>query len=282
VTPGAAAWGLPLQIRHRVDSTMAECRRLAEAGAPEGTTVLAHAQSAGRGRRGRVWSSAAGAGAYFTTLLCPSSGLPVQELGIVAGVAAWQALGDLGATTQLKWPNDLMVAERKLGGILAEAWQPSPGAAPRVLLGFGVNLARAAPSALDGATAARYVGLAALLRDGAAPIQAEAVAQAIVERLAQAYGAWQRQGLAPLLPAWGEADALAGSGVRAMVDGTGVEGIAAGLTAQGCLRVATAQGVIAVSAGEVESVRSRSPLRESQPETPIACTGRRDNVGRSA
>jgi BirA family transcriptional regulator, biotin operon repressor / biotin---[acetyl-CoA-carboxylase] ligase len=120
-------------------STMDEARRLAKNNAPEWSLVLAESQSAGRGRRGRVWQSAPNSGLYFTLLLYPK--LQPQALGLlpllVGASLAKTILETTGIHTQLKWSNDILSTDgRKLCGILLE----QTGAA--VLLGVGINVLR--------------------------------------------------------------------------------------------------------------------------------------------
>jgi len=123
-------------------STSVELRRLAEEGAPEGAVVLADSQSAGRGRRGRVWHSPPGKGLYFSLLLRPqrSKAAEAAALTLVAAVSTARLLRkSSGAAVTIKWPNDLLVDRKKLGGILTEA--KSEGTVLHyLLLGIGLNL----------------------------------------------------------------------------------------------------------------------------------------------
>jgi BirA family biotin operon repressor/biotin-[acetyl-CoA-carboxylase] ligase len=129
-----------------VDSTNDEALRRATAGAPHGTAVVADRQRAGRGRRGRVWFSPAGAGLYLSVVVRPCTwpgGLGLITLG--AGVAAARAIAAAcGLIVELKWPNDLVAGRpwRKLGGVLSEAVGSGPVDA--VVVGLGINLHRAA------------------------------------------------------------------------------------------------------------------------------------------
>ena len=131
-----------------VDSTNAEARRLAAQGpdvAPEGTIVWAHEQTAGRGRRGRTWHSPRG-NLYCSIILRPDAPLKdVAQFSFVAALAVFDAIGSLaqpGTDAQMKWPNDVLVAGRKVSGILLEAQGGAqPDAAPDfVIVGVGVNL----------------------------------------------------------------------------------------------------------------------------------------------
>jgi BirA family biotin operon repressor/biotin-[acetyl-CoA-carboxylase] ligase len=138
-----------VELRHfaDVDSTNDVALKLAAAGAPEGTVVMADAQHAGRGRRGRVWFSPPGAGLYLSAVV-RRSGLP-STLGLVtlaAGIAAARAVAAAAALpVELKWPNDLVMGRpwRKLGGILCEG--VSVGShVDAVVVGIGINLRAAA------------------------------------------------------------------------------------------------------------------------------------------
>jgi BirA family biotin operon repressor/biotin-[acetyl-CoA-carboxylase] ligase len=121
-------------------STLDVAHTLAEQGTPAGTLILAEAQTAGRGRMGRSWRSEPGAGLWLTVIERPvdASGLDVLSLRI--GLALAPVLDAFApARVQLKWPNDLYVDERKLGGILVEArWRD--GAPEWLAIGVGINL----------------------------------------------------------------------------------------------------------------------------------------------
>lgn len=122
-----------------VTSTNTVAAALADAGAPEGTMVVADAQTAGRGRQGRSWSSPAGAGLYMSIILRPSSD-QAARVTIVAGVAMAEGIrAATGLGVQVKWPNDLYVGPRKLGGILAESAAARDGSTS-VVLGCGINV----------------------------------------------------------------------------------------------------------------------------------------------
>jgi BirA family biotin operon repressor/biotin-[acetyl-CoA-carboxylase] ligase len=115
----------------------------AAAGAPEGLVVVANAQSAGRGRVTRRWSSPPGAGLYVSVVLRPVEHV-FPLLTIAAGVAIAEGVSAAsGLEPGVKWPNDVYVGSRKLAGILAEAGA-SGGTVEYVVLGFGVNVRAAA------------------------------------------------------------------------------------------------------------------------------------------
>lgn len=140
--------GHPLYVFDRVGSTNTEARQLAENGAPEGLLVVAEEQTAGRGRHGRVWHTPPYSALAFSLVLRPQ--LPAAWLGqltMLAGVAVCDALYQVAhVRADLKWPNDVLISGRKLGGILVEtalngatldyavvgiglniSWSPAPG-----------------------------------------------------------------------------------------------------------------------------------------------------------
>lgn len=139
-------FGQPLHFFLETGSTNDVAATLAERGAPEGTTVIASRQTAGRGRFGRTWFSPQGAGLYVSLVCRDSAAAPL--LTLAGGVAVAEGIrAATGLPAMIKWPNDVVAgdarARRKLAGILAEA---STGAAglQYVILGLGINLRTAA------------------------------------------------------------------------------------------------------------------------------------------
>jgi len=125
----------------KTDSTNRVAMELGYAGEPEGTIVMAESQTAGRGRSGRTWHSEKSAGLYFTVLLRPRLA-PAQAplLTMLAGVSAHAAIAaQTGLVPELKWPNDLMLNGKKLGGILTEM-HAEPSVVRFVIVGVGINV----------------------------------------------------------------------------------------------------------------------------------------------
>jgi BirA family transcriptional regulator, biotin operon repressor / biotin---[acetyl-CoA-carboxylase] ligase len=121
-------------------STNDEAAKLARAGAAHGTIVIAERQTAGRGREGRVWQSPAGNVYLSAVLRPPLAPGDVPPLTLAIGIGACDAVREFGAHVQLKWPNDLYVAGKKLAGVLVEA-QSQGAKLESVIVGIGVNLA---------------------------------------------------------------------------------------------------------------------------------------------
>src|SRR5690348_1654566 len=142
-----AALSLPAEYRlhfyDTIGSTNDEAKALARAGAAEGTLVWAGEQTAGRGRRGRVWSSPPG-NLYLTLIVRPSVPPPrAAQLGFIASVALAEGIAALcGPSLDIgcKWPNDILIAGRKLAGILLESEISGGEATDFVVIGSGANL----------------------------------------------------------------------------------------------------------------------------------------------
>jgi BirA family biotin operon repressor/biotin-[acetyl-CoA-carboxylase] ligase len=159
----AARWQLPaVHAFDAVGSTLDVAHALAPTAA-SGTLILADEQVAGRGRHGRRWTSAPGAGVWLTLIERPTDMRALDVLALRCGLYTAEALDDLaGTTVRVKWPNDLYVGDRKLAGILIETrWRGT--SAEWVAIGFGLNVT--APDVATGAgLAASATRLAALDR----------------------------------------------------------------------------------------------------------------------
>jgi BirA family transcriptional regulator, biotin operon repressor / biotin---[acetyl-CoA-carboxylase] ligase len=215
--------------------------------------LLAEFQSAGRGRRGRSWLAPPGAGIClsmnWTFLEVPPE---LGALGLVIGVCVLRALKGLGVKDlALKWPNDLLAGERKLGGILIELRGESAGPAC-VVVGIGLNVALG-PDLLK-KIAATGVLATDLAGAGLKSASRNKVVAAIVRESVRGLAEFERAALKPFLEEWRAADALAGKAINV----TGAQGVAAGLARgidmHGALLLETPQGVQRFISGDV-SVR---------------------------
>lgn len=133
--------GKNLEYHDSLGSTNVRARLLAEEGAPEGTLVVADAQTAGRGRRGRSWTSPAGKNLYFTLLLRPDF-IPDKApmLTLVMALAVQKAIEEIsGCKTGIKWPNDIVLNGKKITGILTEMSVQSDYI-DNVVIGVGINV----------------------------------------------------------------------------------------------------------------------------------------------
>lgn len=246
----ASAIALPgVEVRTLERCTSTNTVLLSEA--PSQPVLLAaEVQSAGRGRRGRRWYASPGSALTFS--LCrPVRRAPreLPGLALVAGVATVSALRALGArAVALKWPNDLVVDEAKLGGILVETRMH--GAAVLAVIGVGINWRRDA-------------GLELRLRRPITALERLMVLPArnrVIERigaeLMRALDLFEAHGLEPMRRAWEQLDAHAGRRLRVrLADGRLISGVARGLADDGGLRLATSAGLRAVHSGRVVSSR---------------------------
>lgn len=129
-----------VELLEATTSTLDVAHKLASQGAPSGTLVIANEQTAGRGREGRTWQSSPGAGLWITLIERPADTSGLGVLSLRVGLVAAEALDRFAAEPiRLKWPNDLYVDERKLGGILVEArWREAT--VEWVAIGLGINV----------------------------------------------------------------------------------------------------------------------------------------------
>ncbi|HEX7370104.1 MAG TPA: biotin--[acetyl-CoA-carboxylase] ligase [Rhodanobacteraceae bacterium] len=231
----------------RLDSTSSECLRRA-AGLPDRSFVFADWQDAGRGRRGRQWVSPPATNLQFSCLKRFAGGYAaLAGLSLAVGVAVAGALDDCGVRgVELKWPNDLVHGDAKLGGILIELGGEFMGPCHAVI-GVGINLRL--PDAMRRALDRAVVDVAGL-RGGESPSR-NALATAVIARLIEALDTFEASGFSAFADTWAARDALAGRAIR--VDGAqGVfDGIAEGVDARGALRVRCADGVRCLDSAEV-------------------------------
>ena len=243
-------------------STNDDALAWAASGAPEGAWIVAGAQTAGRGRRGRVWVSPPGAGLYVSVVFRPRSPAPASAPGadpamglltVMAGVAAVEAIADAtGVRAALKWPNDVVVEAagappRKLAGILAEGAMIGSRLSA-VVVGIGVNLR---PSAYPPEIAARAVSVEALTGRTVDP---DVLLVAMLGALARRRRALAEPGAgASLLDAWRSwSPSATGARIRWRQQDQVCEGVTAGVDETGALRVQTRTGEARLVAGEVE------------------------------
>lgn len=139
--PASHPWRGNLYHYPTIDSTNLEAKRLAAQGAPHGTLLIADHQSGGRGRMGRSFHSPAGCGIYMSLLLRPRCNAEqLMHLTCAAAVAVCDALErSVGLCPHIKWTNDLVLGNRKLGGILTELGLTASGTVDYAVIGIGIN-----------------------------------------------------------------------------------------------------------------------------------------------
>jgi BirA family biotin operon repressor/biotin-[acetyl-CoA-carboxylase] ligase len=230
IKEGTAAW-------LDVSTVSGRCsQELAESGAPSGTVVTAAEQSAGRGRRGRVWSAPAGAALLYSAILRPLE-LEHVLLPLSVPVAVCQAVESVaGVEARIKWPNDVWIGEAKVSGVLIEARPPE-----WAVIGIGVNVA-IGPDLFPGDLRWPATSIGGAVSVGVAR---DAVSAALAD--------WVEAPDDRVLAEFRRRDALAGREVR--WEGSGIEagsGTAAGIDDRGNLLVETGDGEpLALGSGEV-------------------------------
>lgn len=230
-----------VEYHDRIDSTNRRARELAETGA-EDVVVLADEQSGGRGRLDREWASPSG-GIWLSVLLRPD--IPptrAPAFTLAAAVATTRAVRGAGVDASIKWPNDVLVGDRKLAGILTEM----EGEADRVswlIVGVGIN-ANVDASELPGDRSA------ATLREEAGDVDRRAITQSLLEEFYRLSRSSDE-----ILSAWRELSSTLGRRVRIQTEGEEITGEAVDVRSPGTLVVETETGTREVSAGDCEHLR---------------------------
>jgi BirA family transcriptional regulator, biotin operon repressor / biotin---[acetyl-CoA-carboxylase] ligase len=252
LTGPGARWR-EVQVVEETASTNSDLAARARAGAPAGTVLVAEHQTGGRGRLDRAWSSPARAGLTLSVLLDPAP-VPVARwpwVPLLAGVAFAEGVRRAAdVDVELKWPNDLLVGDRKLAGILSE--QVSGPEATLVMVGAGLNVTLRRDE-LPTAEAT------SLLLERAATTDRTVVLREVLRVLDRLFGAWVDAGGDPdagLADSYARRCTTFGRTVRVTLPGGGtLAGEALRLDAHGRLVVHTARGDEAVGAGDVLHVR---------------------------
>jgi BirA family biotin operon repressor/biotin-[acetyl-CoA-carboxylase] ligase len=251
--PAEAVWeavapllpGFTVEVLSEIDSTNTELMRRARSGRAEPVLLVAEQQTAGRGRLGRGWHSAAGESLTFSLAL-PLAPADWSGLSLAVGVSVAESLHP---AIRLKWPNDLWLEDRKLAGILIETASFGEGGAGEryAVIGVGLNIAPRPAQGLSTPPAA----LRELLPYAEAPDVLQLVAAPLVADVLR----FAREGFAPFQPRFAARDALVG---RSVTLSNGTAGLAQGVDGAGSLLVHTAAGPQAISSSEV-SVRPAAP-----------------------
>jgi BirA family biotin operon repressor/biotin-[acetyl-CoA-carboxylase] ligase len=228
-----------------VGSTNDEARKLAIAGAEDGTLVWAREQTAGRGRQGRDWSSPVG-NLYFSLVLRPDC--PPREAVQLSFVAALGVAGMVGAHVpplvplRFKWPNDVLLGKGKIGGILIEA-EGQGETLDYMILGVGVNLASHPENARFPATNIRA--------ETDEKVSPEEALQGFARHFLVWTNRWMEDGFAPIREAWLARAAFLGETIEVRLPNETLNGRFVDLDASGALLLDTAAGRRIVTAGDV-------------------------------
>ena len=243
-----------IEVFLEVDSTNNWLRERALNGAPSGTVCVAEMQLAGRGRRGRTWVSPFAANLYLSLLWRSANGATaLAGLGLVTGIALLRALRGCGIEgAGLKWPNDILVGDAKLAGVLIDVVGESSGPCI-VIVGIGVNVCMSSGEAA--AIDQRWTDVHHLSGDNS--LSRNVLAARILDELVPAIESFDAEGLQPFLGEWRQSDVLSGRKVGLTLPNEYITGTACGIDDVGALLVDTGNGCRRFLSGDV-SVRVTS------------------------
>ena len=254
VAPGAPGLmpDLVVEVVDVLASTNAEVARRAVEGAPDGLVVVADHQTAGRGRLDRSWESPAGTSVTFSLLLRPAT--PTRAwpwLPLLTGYAVDKALKASGLQAGVKWPNDVLVGDKKVAGILVERLETPDG--PAAVVGVGINVGLTAEELPVPTATSLEIELGR-------PVDRTDVLVEALNAVREAVDAWELGGDPSgmrLHESYAAACVTVGRDVRVdLPDGTVLEGRAVEIDPAGQLVVESDGRRVAVSAGDVVHVRT--------------------------
>lgn len=246
-TAGSACQRVSLTILPTVDSTNAELLRRSR-GERHAVAVLAEQQTGGRGRQGRRWHSPSGRNVYLTLGWQLDAGRrDLALLPLVVAVAAARSVRALGASAAvaIKWPNDLWLSQRKVGGCLVET-APGIGGLRDAVVGVGLNVGMTG-DASAGAIERQWADL----RDALPEVTRSEVAGTLLASLVRSMEAFASTGFTTFAEDWVRLDALRGRPVVVSREGEEISGLALGLGPDGGLLVEGPDGPVECLAGEV-------------------------------
>ena len=241
--------GLNLIYHEKIESTMPEAFRLAMEGSAEGTVVLAENQTKGRGRLGRGWVSPKGKGIYASIVLRPKFSLAeVAKLTLLTAVALSEAIEKTtGLTPQIKWPNDLLIGNKKVAGILTEM-NADMDRVRFIIVGIGINVNTPSNSLPEVATSLKI--------ETGQTIPRVKLFQMILVSLEYWYLTAQAKGFDPIIEEWKKRSVTLGKRIRVVEANQILEGEAIDLDAFGGLVIKNDDGkFITRMSGDVTHVR---------------------------
>lgn len=240
----------PITVFHSIDSTNAEALRLIGEGASAPFLVLAERQISGRGRRGRKWVSPFAENLYYSLVLRIDGGMrQLEGLSLVVGLAVMQTLRSLGVSgAGLKWPNDVLVENKKIAGILLEL-VGDPADVCHVVLGVGINVNMQVAEEVDQEWTSIRLESGKACDRNALVVELNAQLNAYIHK-------HQANGFTSLQAEWAENHLWHGRSVALIAGASQVEGIVTGIDGQGGLRLRV-DGVDKVFSGGELSLRLR-------------------------
>jgi len=232
------------------DSTNTRARELANRGAPEGTLVVAEKQTAGRGRKGRVWHSPEQEGIYLSLILRPKiSPLEAPKITLLAGIAAAESILSLAdIDVHIKWPNDILIGNRKVAGVLTEIASDLDEVS-HVVTGLGMNVnVRAFPPELQDVATSLYLEIGR-------PVDRSALVRTFLERYEPHYTTFLEGRTDAILERWKALSRTLGSRIGVEISGRRITGVARNIERDGSLILETPDGKMhRVFSGDLETL----------------------------
>ncbi|MBV4452989.1 MULTISPECIES: bifunctional biotin--[acetyl-CoA-carboxylase] ligase/biotin operon repressor BirA [Pseudomonas] len=240
----------PIHISDSIDSTNTEGLRLADSGCPAPFLVLAEQQTAGRGRRGRKWVSPYAQNVYYSLVLRIESGLrQLEGLSLVVGLAVMRALRESGVQgAALKWPNDVLVGQKKIAGILLEL-VGDPADICHVVIGIGINVNMRRADEVD------QQWTSVQLETGS-PVDRNGLVAQLSMQLQGYLDRHKAGGFVSLQEEWEQNHAWQGRAVSLIAGVNQVDGVVLGVDHQGALRLSV-DGVEKIYSGGELTLRLR-------------------------
>lgn len=234
-------------LSQQVDSTNAEAQRLIQQGGQRRLVCISEQQLAGRGRRGRAWASPFGQNIYLSLVEPFDGGAQALEgLSLLVGLTLVEALEECGYRgCQLKWPNDVLLDDKKLAGILVELVGDLTSECT-VVIGVGVNVLMR-----QNASDISQPWTSLLMSGQKQELNRNRLVAGFVTRLARSLEIFRRESFAPFVTAWEQREAWRNRPVRVVAGNVVQEGVCRGVTERGALRLVSTQGEVHINGGEV-------------------------------
>ena len=245
--------GQTIHFFQQLDSTNETAMELALEGSPEGTTVIAEEQLRGRGRNNRIWHSPAGVGIYCSIILHPTlTPAKAQVMTLMTAVAITKAvMQETSLKPKIKWPNDILVNNKKVAGILLES-KVSSDQIEHAVIGFGINVNHT----LADLPSKPMFEASSLGMELGEPVERGALTARILGELEGAYERLQQDDLIMILEQWRHFSATLGQPIRVWQRDKVIEGVAIDVTDEGGLEVRLKDGsLMIIHSGNVEHVR---------------------------
>lgn len=234
-------YGTVIETYETCESTQLIAHQRAQEGAPDGTIIIADEQTAGKGRLARPWESTKGSGIWMSVILRPD--LTFQEapqVTLVTAVAIVQALKEVtGVEAQIKWPNDILLGDLKLTGILTEL-QAEPDRIQAIIVGIGMNVNQ---KATDFPEELREIATSLRMQTDKKWDRAPIIA-AILKYMEKYIAIYEKEGFGPIRLLWESYSITTGKRIRATLVDEVLEGEALGISDEGLLKVRLDDGTI--------------------------------------